>query len=67
MVQPLFPPSQIIPVRLLAILFTVLAIISTVPSFRYTNPQAIPVPAAIPHPQNADSFPEYSLMYIQTR
>ena len=67
MVQPLLPPSQIMPVRLLAMLLMVFAIMSTVPSFRYTRPQAMPLPAAMPQPQKADSLPEYSLMYMQTR
>ena len=52
---------------LLAMLLSVWAIISVVPPLRYTSAHAIPDPAAIAHPQKADSFPEYSLIYVQTR
>ena len=67
MVQPWFPPSQIMPVMLLAMLFRVWAISSTVPPRSHTRPQAMPDPAAMAHPQKADSLPEYSLMYMHTR
>lgn len=53
-------PSQIIPVRLLAILFTAPAIISTVPS-RY-SPQAIRT-CRDSAPAERRQFPEYSLMH----
>ena len=65
--QPWLPPSQIIPVMLLAMLLMVRAIISVLPSRKSTSPQAMPVPAAMAQPQKADSLPEYSLMYIQMR
>ena len=67
--QPWFPPSQIIPVIELAMLL----ITAWMRSYRFAalsknaGPQAAPVPAAMAHPQNADSLPEYSLMYMQIR
>lgn len=64
MVQPWLPPSQIIPVMLLAMLLMVWAICWVVPSRSRTNPQAMPVPAAMAQPQNAESLPEYSLLYM---
>ena len=67
MVQPWLPPSQIMPVMLLAMLLMVRVISSTPPPFKYTRPQAIPVPAAMPQPQKAESLPEYSLIYMHTR
>ena len=65
--HPWFPPSQIIPVMLLAMLLRHLNIASVSPPSRYTSAEAIPLPAAIAHPQNADSLPEYSFIYVQTR
>ena len=62
MVQPWFPPSQIIPVMEEAMLLRVYSICSTVPPFKYTKPQDMPVPAAMAHPQKAESLPEYSLI-----
>ena len=55
------------PVILEAKLLMVCAIVLVLPPRSNTSPQAMPVPAAMAQPQNADSLPEYSLMYIQTR
>ena len=60
-------PSQIIPVMLDAIFRRHLSISDTPPPFIKTSPQAIPLPAAIAQPQNAESRPEYSLMYMQIK
>ena len=37
------------------------------PPCSHASATAMPVPAAIAQPQNADSLPEYSLMYMHTR
>ena len=49
------------------VLDSILAIAFSSPPLRKTNAQAIPVPAAIPQPQKAESLPEYSLIYMQIR
>ena len=62
MVQPLLPPSQIMPVMEEAILLMTRPICSTVPPFMKHSATAEPVPAAMAQPQKADMSPEWTLM-----
>jgi len=60
--QPIFPPSQIIPVRFPLILMMVPPICSSVPPISQTMAAEAAVAAETPQPQVADSFPVKSLM-----